>query len=232
MPTLLTSANRLRKAAEAFSQRQQTQRKATGLYTRRGELEPLVTQASRCHKSCKAIRSGGASVKIPSQNLNAAKKSLDALRAKFEQDWEEVTKPGALDAATLRDVIDECTSSARVAWHSFVDPPSENDPLVEVLERFPSLKKAAAQLSDIRESIRQAAAQLPKTKRDITKVAKLKSQQEECLSLLEKSGINDEVVDFLRRCATGVPLTELIDRPSLLEWIRNNELLDSFTVRG
>jgi hypothetical protein len=232
MGVLVKKAKQLQEAATQFEQRQISADLQTALQSRLGQIEPLKRELSRCLIAHQLISETGVTVGVPKTELRHAADRLQVLLIQFDDKPEVIKEPNALDVSSLSSLIKKCLNALFESWKTFVSPPGEGDPLVQVLSRFDSLKASASDLADVRLMLRQLAQQLPKSRSDVAKALKLKKRQIELLKSFSDSGLDAEVEDFLSRASSGVPLAELIERPKLMKWIKEQNLLDSFIVRG
>ena len=74
------------------------------------------------------------------------------------------------------------------------------------------------------------AEQLPKALKDIEQVKKWQDHLKQTVATLRGEGIDDEVLEFLRELADGVPLANLLDNKKVMKWILDNNLTESFQV--
>jgi hypothetical protein len=232
MVPLLVQAQRLQQAAMARKTQQTNVYVARGYQTRRDELQPLVARATACRKLLRLLREAELPLALPPGQLAAAAHKLRQVQTAFAKEPESVMRAGVLETPAISQLLRECEQALASAWQAFVSPPADNDPLVEVLQRYPPLKKSATRLADFRLELRRAATAMPKSRTDIARVRKLHEQQHEQLSQLEGEGLSRVVLEFLKRCSSGVPLRELTENPELLRWIEEHDLLDHFTIRG
>jgi hypothetical protein len=131
------------------------------------------------------------------------------------------------------DATRELNSILKSQWRAFINNGTQNR--VEVFSAFRGLAQCRDAIEALERNERQARArldQLPEKPEDITFIVEI---DESMTDLIDGIGIKDEpeeMINFLKRCASGsgVPLSELTDER--LAWLRSNEFGESLKIRG
>jgi hypothetical protein len=100
-----------------------------------------------------------------------------------------------------------------------------------VLSRFGGLRDIVARITNLREALKSLSSQLPTTPEAIDLAKKAKASLAEELASLVGSGLNDDVISFLRRSVEGVPLSEVLAKEDIINWLKENNLSQYFRVR-
>lgn len=108
------------------------------------------------------------------------------------------------------------------AWTRYVNEPVPGEAILPVLEKFDSLRAAAERAADHRSALSQLAGKLPSAPADIKKVVELRKKIAAVFESLDSAGIGNERIEFLRRCVSGLPLSELLVAPDLAKWLLDN----------
>lgn len=147
-------------------------------------------------------------------------------KVKDDQTWAKCERL-ALDASR------ELSSKLKSLWREFVDDKTQNR--VGTLSAFRGLAQCRDAITSLEKKQQQAAGrreQLPESQEDIEFIVTI---DESMTELIDGIGIKDEpeeMIAFLKRCASGsgVALSELTDEQ--LAWLRSKDFGHSLRIRG
>ena len=127
----------------------------------------------------------------------------------------------------------DLNASMRTIWTNFVDQRTQNR--VGVLSAFKGLAQCRRAILDLEHKEREARdrrGQLPDSDEDIQFIIQLDKEMTELIDGIGIKNEPEEMIEFLKRCAStsGVPLDELTDER--LEWLRSKNFGDSLKIRG
>ncbi|MDA8991816.1 hypothetical protein N9F61_00080 [Akkermansiaceae bacterium] len=147
-------------------------------------------------------------------------------KVKDDQTWAKCER-------LAHDASRELSSKLKSLWRKFVDDKTQNR--VGTLSAFRGLAQCRDAIVSLETKQQQAAGrreQLPESQEDIEFIVSL---DESMTELINGIGIKDEpeeMINFLKRCASGsgVPLNELTDER--LDWLRSKEYGKNLKIRG
>jgi hypothetical protein len=201
--------------------------------TRRDELVPIANRL-RAAASAYQVLVADPKVKI---HLEPASRIAGRLQAKAKElldqiasDPQALLKQKALDIFRQEDLaVIERALHASWQWFLGVVEPAG---IETVLRRFSSLRETANRLASLRSSLQKHAEKLPTTSEAFEEGLRLKQALANELKSLEGTGLDQNVLHFLRRSLEGVPLPELLRNDKILRWLEENNLTEYFQVRS
>jgi hypothetical protein len=190
----------------------------------------VVTDAARPLTAGQSLLASELRVTLPAERLSIFRDQLGDVLTRAAADPDLLAQSG-IDFAALRRLLDSTREALANAWKQHVNAPVEGEALAPVLERFAPLRPALEPFRQARAKLEPLAAQLPANAQTLARVNALRAELHAALQSVDAQGLEPEAVDFLRRCLDGYPLADLLARPSLLAWLKNQGLLDSLRVR-
>jgi len=202
------------------------------LATRRGQLRQIsdsikalalasevLSQEPSVHPDLEAVR--GVSQKL--------RVRTNTLLRKMEVSSEALLKPKALDAFDV-ELLAAIERGLLNTWRRFLG--TDGQPGIEtVLTRYIALKATVERIKNLRLTLQTLGAQLPSTTHVLDQARSAKVDLAKQLSSLVSSGLDEEVVTFLRRSVEGVSLSDLLSNERVLVWLKAQGLTPYFRVR-
>lgn len=164
------------------------------------------------------------------KSLAQQQKAIQGLAEKSEQDATYITRPKSFEALRESDfaLVEEALLNS---WKDYAG--AGQQPGVEVvLEKFKGLRSAAKQVSQARAALQRLASVLPRSSADVASCEAAREKLADALSHVEGSGIDAEMLGFLRASFDGVPLEKVLADERILEWIQEHDLAGQFVLRS
>jgi hypothetical protein len=231
--TLLALATRVADLSTSCKDWERRAEEVGRLATRRDQLRIIADRVSSlttvADVLCKepTLLSRLVQVKVVARRLSIR---ANDLAHRLEMSSEAVLKPKALDifeGGALDDIERHLTS----AWRDFLGT-GDRPGIETVLGRFAALRDVVARITQRRRQLQTLALTLPTTSACIIEGRVVKTELANELSALAGSGLDDDVVEFLRQSVEGVPLSALLANDKILVWLADHGLTDYFRVRS
>lgn len=227
---ILQRAKELEALVKRYAELRQHRDALDGFKTRRDLLREIAVSVH----SSKEIREFLIQNCIPVQNngvdLKRLLEKVTDIYDKFTRDPSFILQPNSASLTQFKNSITNATSSLLLSWRRYAAPGDQGEALVAVLDRYAPFRDAAARIRLLRQQLAQKAEELPSSDQVVSQVNDLKKQLTVEIQSLSGKGLDESVLDFLRRSATGVPLGELFLNPQILKWIQDENLIGCFQV--
>ena len=203
------------------------------LITRRDQLRSIADKVHTLADAAEVLSQEG-SISLDLDTIRSTAKRLkvraDNLLLKFESGSDSLLKPKALDF--LEDeALRSIESRLMLAWQDFLG--TEGPLGIEtLLSRFAGLREVIARITRLRQALQVLGSCLPLSIQTMEKGRIAKTDLAGELSCLTGSGLDSDVVSFLRRSVEGVLLSELLSNESLVDWLKRQNLAQYFRVRS
>ncbi|MFO1437577.1 MAG: hypothetical protein U1F81_04590 [Verrucomicrobiaceae bacterium] len=131
------------------------------------------------------------------------------------------------------EVAKDLSDTLKGAWNGFITRKTLNR--VSVFSAFRGLaqfREAINQLESLETKARSRISVLPQTVEEISIIIEIDEKMTRLIQGLQIESEPEEMIDFLKRCASvsGVPLSELTDER--LAWLRSKGFEESLRIRG
>jgi hypothetical protein len=203
------------------------------LVTRRDQLRRIAEKVHTLAVAAEVL-SHESSVNFDLETVRSVSQRLkvraDSLLQKFESSLDSLLKPKALDLFE-GEALQAIERSLTVAWQNFLGTEGQLG-IENVLSRFAGLRDLIAQITRLRQALQVLGSRLPSTIETVEEARTVKASLAGELSRLTGTGLNPEVVTFLRRSVEGVLLSELLSNDSLVDWLETQNLTQYFRVRS
>jgi ATP-dependent helicase YprA (DUF1998 family) len=127
--------------------------------------------------------------------------------------------------------VDAVESALLAAWQGYLGAGSQSG-LESVLSRFPKLRGAAKRVAEARRALQERAATLPRSDSDVAECEEARSRLGEVLAEVDSSGVDAEVLAFLKGSVEGVSLEQVLRNERILAWLAKHGLAGQFSVRS
>jgi hypothetical protein len=218
----------VKRAAEQLRDQQTTGELLSALQQRHDQFDALAAAVEKL-AACAALLSKHGVGLPPFPSIAEARQTATELRERYESD---VRSARAAQPRTLEGPITTSSTVLAKRWAEFAAPPSAAVALVELLGTFPpSLQGSRLRISTLCDALNAAARKPPASEEEVLSVEALQAELQKQIDDLRETGLDAEVQAFLRDSATGVPLRELLEKPSIMQFLRANPaLLDALSV--
>lgn len=115
-------------------------------------------------------------------------------------------------------------------WIKITQPEPGAVTLSHILNNFPQFKATCQEIQDFRKQLEELSRTLPRNQNKYNIVLDLQTQLHQRIEQLKNTGIDSEVQIYLQKLAAGVTLNELLKKPTVLEFLKNYNLLSSLMV--
>ena len=228
--TVSQKASILEKLLLELNELEKNQNLRQGFWTRKETLGTLVSETNEVVKSRNLLKKGGVFVDTNKINLVTFRTQVSEVLDKFTVDPNSILKAHGFKLDQYEGTIEGYKKTLKDSWYIFAAPGSHGERLLDVLDRYPPFQNKVVKIRQLRINLAQKAEHLPKALKDIKQVKKWQDDLKQTVSTLRGEGIDDEVLEFLRELADGVPLANLLDNKKVMKWIHDNNLTESFQV--
>ena len=229
--TILQKAEDLKNLALVHAELRQQENIIDGFRTRRDTIKSISNSVGTLINLHQIMKRNG----IPIENNDPAFKwllnEITSIYEKFQKDPGSILKPKVADLAQFESKIRNIENSLSLSWKHHTSPGQQGEALVNVLDQYPPFRETVKRIRQLRQWLFQKAQNPPLSEQEVTEVKELKNKLAKEIQSLSGKGLDEEVLDFLRRSATGVPLSELFSKPKILEWLKKENLIKSFQVK-
>lgn len=220
------AAARVRTIAEQLGDQQATATHLSALQQRRDQFDAIAKRSEDLVASARVLRSAGCGipkVTVLAPAIQAVSEIAD--RVKKEPRSVRSALPKSIDAplSSVEAVLNQ-------TWQGLAMPSPGARALTELLDRFPQFRDARTALLDLSEKLMLSARSLPASGEQVERVRKWQAQIQDTIEALQDDGLDAEVQQFLRDSADGVRLDKLLEQPSVVEFLRDHDLLSALTV--
>jgi hypothetical protein len=219
-------AESVRGLAEELRNQQTTVDYLAALQQRSEQLGGIATKVESLVDTARVLKAAGirpASV----SSFSSARQAVSELRERYEREPQAVRQA---QARSLDSPLTVAQDAFRQAWVAFAGPTPGALALAELLARFPQFRDAQSEVQVLCAQLTEAARTLPSSESDLSQLADVQRKLQERIETLKDDGMDADVQQFMRDSANGVPLEQLLEKPSLLEFLRTHGLLSSLTV--
>ena len=218
------AAQNAKSLAEQLRDQQKTADHLAALKERRTQLDAVAVKAETLVQAYRVLRAQ--SPTLPTGVIKTARQAVRDLRDRYTDDPLTVR----LSAKNIDAPLGPTELVLQQTWTRVATPSANASALAELLGRFAQFRAASAAIRHSCERLVDAARLFPQSAKDLANVADLKERLDEQVETLKGKGLDSDVVQFLRDSVNGVPLEELLGKPSVLEFLRSHKLLPSLTV--
>lgn len=162
--------------------------------------------------------------------LQSQREAARALAERCQEDSAYVTKPRAIDGLKEAE-LDTLETTVLSAWQTYLGAGGQSG-IEVVLARFPQLRDTARRVAEARRELQGRATQLPSNTAEVEACERCRGRLAEVIARVDSSGVDEDVLSFLRASVSGVSLATLLDSEHLMSWMKEHGLASQFTVRS
>lgn len=228
---ILQKANELENLTKRYAELRQQKGILDGFKTRRDKLRELAKSVGALVQAQKLLASSGVRIRNNGVDLAGFQDKVSEVTVRFVKNPNSILQPRAVDLNQFQNTITAISNSLIASWKSYTAPGVQGEALVNVLDRYPPFRETAGRIRRLRQQLLQKAQELPSSEQDVRAVTDLKYQLAAEIRSLSGKGLDEEVLDFLRRSARGVPLSKLLSNPKVLKWLQEEDLIGCFEIK-
>lgn len=229
------AADALIAVTEDLQSAQRSRRHGDALNHRNRILEKLLTRASCAREATTAlVTRTGESMPVVS-GKSAALEALRQWQSQLDSDVAAALSGNSFSTfqtATER-VVAQSEARAQNAWRDYLTrtSPDINTELLDVLDADPQAAATVQQIRDLSRKLRVFADLPLPTAEQIVQYDAAVADLRSAWSTLDLSGLDDEIVAFLRAAngELGAALTTLT--PGVMAWLSERGLIDYYVIR-
>jgi hypothetical protein len=226
-------ASRLVVLASNAKNWQERSGEAEKLATRRGTLQQYQAKLDGLKAAIVAL--GRVRAMEPARGaairgLRGQRDAVHALAERCAEDANHVTRAKALDGLRSAE-WDAVESALLAAWQGYLGAGAQSG-LESVLSRFPKLRGEAKRVGEARRDLQARASTLPRSDNDVAECEEARSRLGEVLAEVDGSGVDAEILAFLKGSVAGVSLEHVLGNQRIIAWLAQQGLAGQFSVRS
>jgi hypothetical protein len=132
-------------------------------------------------------------------------------------------------------LVEKLESGLQETWGTYARAKarSDNDDLLDVLERIPDFRKTVLRVRALRSQVHAQVLTVPRTPEMLDEFAKALSAIAEEWDALGSDAVPPKVIEFLRKAVAlgGAELDLVLTEPAIVKWLTDRKLMASFRVK-
>ena len=196
------------------------------------QLDGLIQSVVMLSEHRKAVVTADPKARVPKRRLNPAIKNIEKLESTAAIDINKIVETNALDAANLKEALQEAKQALFENWQKFAKAPKDIT-AADALADVPELTETVRKLRTIREQLEIQAKQLPANSKVVATVRTLQENLRTLNNTLQTHGYADEVLAFLAQTRVvnrGVPLADSLKSPKIREWLESGKNASQYVI--
>lgn len=190
------------------------------LKNRKERLRELADRSVSLASTARILRNAGRPFVVPAAVVTAA---LQEIAESQQRGPGRVTK--------IEEALRQVELALKGAWQAPIPDLESARSIATLVERFPQLKGAGVRIQDAADRLAKSLDTLPTTPTHAQTAARLLNALNAEVLRLQEQGLDADVQRFLGQSAAGVTLEALLEAPEILKFLREHQLLSSFTVK-
>ena len=215
--------------AEQNRNRQTTTTNLEALQNRKRQLEIIVNSATSLVDTVQVFRLKGNDIPLTTVTplFEKARLSILELSDRYRIDPQSALQTLKPQISSPLKPLEEILLNI---WARIAQPKQGAVTLSSILSQFSQFKKTCLEIKKYCYQLEQLSHTLPQNQEEYDTVIKLQEQLHQHVAQLETTGLDLEVQRYLRNLSTGVILSELLEKPTVLEFLKYHNLLSSLMV--